>query len=139
MTRTVTLRLKLTDFINTNFEKNIMERIDSIHNELHIAIILYLWVDDDVNNSELKNFLMRWEDKLKFKTIVKKGHTIKANEFIYFDILPSNLKNASYNRFTYRYNDKNKIVDGLEEFYKITKFVVSDKTIKKQKRNDYED
>ena len=82
---------------------------------------------------------MRWEDKLKFKTIVKKGHTIKANEFIYFDILPSNLKNASYNRFTYRYNDKDKIVDGLEEFYKVTKFVVSDKTIKKQKRNDYED
>ena len=28
---------------------------------------------------------------------------------------------------------------GLKEFYNVTKFVTSDKTIKKQKRNDYED
>ena len=140
MTRTVTLRLKLADFINTKFEKTVMERIDNINNELHIAIILYLWVDDDdVDNSELKDFLMRWEDKLKYKTFVKKGSRIRPNDFIYFDILPSHLKNSSHNRFTYRYINKHKIIDGLEEFYNITKFVISDKSIKKQKRNDYED
>ena len=140
MTRTVTLRLKLADFINTKLEKTVMERIDSINNELHIAIILYLWVDDgDVDNSELKDFLMRWEDKLKFKTFVKKGSIIKPDGFIYFDILPYGIKGSSHNRFTYRYIDNYKIIDGLEEFYTITKFVVSDKSIKKQKRNDYED
>ena len=38
-----TLRLKLSDFINTDLEKFVMEKVDSIHNELNIAILLYLW------------------------------------------------------------------------------------------------
>ena len=68
----VSLRLKLSDFINTEFEPTIMEKINRIHNELHIAVLLHLWFDDDeITNETLKDFLMRWEDKLSFKTIVK--------------------------------------------------------------------
>ena len=74
--------------INTEFEPTIMEKINRIHNELHIAVLLHLWFDDDeITNETLKDFLMRWEDKLSFKTIVKQGSSIRMSDFIWFDII----------------------------------------------------
>ena len=42
MTTKLSLRLKLTDFINAEIESKVMEKIDDIHNKLHIAVMLYL-------------------------------------------------------------------------------------------------
>ena len=83
---------------------------------------------------------MRWEDKLTFKTIVKQGHQLQFNDYIFFDIKPTNVSDSDISkRFTYNYTDANKVLDGLKEFYKVTKFTTSDKPVKRQKRNDYED
>ena len=140
MTSKLSLRLKLTDFINTEIESKVMNKIDNIHNELHIAVLLNLWFDEDeLDTGDLKNFLMRWEDKLSFKTIVKQGSDIKTNDFIWFDIIPSGLTYYSNKRFQFTYSNTNSILNGLEEFYNVAKFTTSEKPIKKQKRNDYED
>ena len=140
MTTKLSLRLKLTDFINAEIEPKVMEKIDDIHNELHIAVLLNLWFDGgEITNKDLKEFLMRWEDKLSFKTIVKQGSDIKTNDFIWFDIIPSGLPYYSNKRFQFTYSNTNSILNGLEEFYNVAKFTTSEKPIKKQKRNDYED
>jgi hypothetical protein len=140
MTTKLSLRLKLTDFINAEIEPKVMEKIDDIHNELHIAVLLNLWFDDgELDNGDLKNFLMRWEDKLSFKTIVKQGSNIKTNDFIWFDIIPSGLPYYSNKRFQFTYSNTNSILNGLQQFYEVSKFTTSEKPIKKQKRNDYED
>tara|TARA_R110002124_G_scaffold181853_1_gene349274 strand:+ start:34 stop:456 length:423 start_codon:yes stop_codon:yes gene_type:complete len=140
MTTKLSLRLKLSDFINTEIESKIMEKIDDIHNELHIAVLLNLWFEDgEIKNKDLKEFLMRWEDKLSFKTIVKQGSNIKTNDFIWFDIIPSGLHYTSNKRFQFTYTNTNSILNGLQQFYKVAKFTTSEKPIKKQKRNDYED
>ena len=136
----LSLRLKLSDFINTEIESKVMEKIDDIHNELHIAVLLNLWFDDgEITNKDLKEFLMRWEDKLSFKTIVKQGSDIKTNDFIWFDIIPSGLPYYSNKRFQFTYSNTNSILNGLQQFYEVAKFTTSEKPIKKQKRNDYED
>ena len=136
----LSLRLKLTDFINTEIESKVMEKINDIHNELHIAVLLNLWFEDgEIKNKDLKEFLIRWEDKLSFKTIVKQGSNIKTNDFIWFDIIPSGLHYTSNKRFQFTYSNTNSILNGLEEFYNVAKFTTSEKPIKKQKRNDYED
>mgnify|MGYP003628052300 FL=1 len=140
MTTKLSLRLKLSDFINTEIESKIMEKIDDIHNELHIAVLLNLWFDDgEITNKDLKEFLMRWEDKLSFKTIVKQGSDIKTNDFIWFDIIPSGLPYTSNKRFQFKYSNTNSVLNGLQQFYEVAKFTTSEKPIKKQKRNDYED
>ena len=140
MTTKLSLRLKLTDFINAEIEPKVMEKIDDIHNELHIAVLLNLWFDDgELDNGDLKNFLMRWEDKLSFKTIVKQGSNIKTNDFIWFDIIPGGLPYNSNKRFQFTYSNTNSILNGLQQFYEVAKFTTSEKPIKKQKRNDYED
>ena len=135
----VSLRLKLSDFINTDIEQEVIKKINNVHNELHITVLLYLWFEEDeINSKDLKEFLMKWEDTLSFKTVVKSGHDISFSEFIWFDIVPANIPTSSRNRFRYQYVSYNKILDGLQEFYNVTKFTTSDKPAKKQKRNDYE-
>ena len=137
----ISLRLKLSDFINTDMEENVMNRINQIHSELHIIVSLYLWFEEDeITSKDLKDFLMRWEDKLSFKTVVKQGHKLQVNDYIFFDIIPTNVSDSDISkRFTYKYTDVNKILNGLKEFYNVTKFTTSEKPIKRQKRNDYED
>ena len=137
----VSLRLKLSDFINTNIEENVMNRINQIHSELHVIVSLYLWFEEDeITSKDLKDFLMRWEDKLTFKTVVKQGHKLQVNDYIFFDIIPTNVSSDNVTkRFTYKYKGANNILDGLKEFYKVTKFTTSEKPVKRQKRNDYED
>ena len=137
----VSLRLKLSDFINTDIEEKVMNIINHAHTELSVTVLLYLWFEEgEVTNKDLKEFLMRWEDKLTFKTVVKQGHKLRSNDYIFFDIKPTNVSDRGvFKRFTYNYIDVNKILEGLKEFYKVTKFTTSDKPIKHQKRNDYED
>jgi|TARA_B100001079_G_C16301925_1_gene465875 hypothetical protein len=136
----ISLRLKLTDFINTDIEQTVMDMINEAHNKLSCAILLFLWFEEgDFTGKDLKEFLIRWEDKLSFKTVVTQGHTVKYGDFIYFDITPVTAKEYSHKRFTYYYIDSNKILNGLKHFYDITKFTTSNKSPRKQKRNDYED
>ena len=136
----VSLRLKLSDFINTDIEQEVIKKINNVHNELHTTVLLYLWFEEDeINSKDLKEFLMRWEDKLTFKTVVKQGFYINTSEFIWFDVIPINTPSSPHKRFEYHYSESNKILDGLQEFYNVAKFTTSEKPAKRQKRNDYED
>ena len=140
MNLSLSLRLKLSDFINTDIEQEVMERINNANNELGAIVLLYLWFEEgEISSKDLKEFLMKWEDRLSFKTIVKQGSKIRPNEFVWFDIVPINESPSSRKRFEYQYVYPNKILKGLQEFYNVTKFTTSDKPFKKQKRNDYED
>ena len=137
----ISLRLKLSDFINSDIEEAVMNIVNHAHTELSVTVLLYLWFEEgEVSNKDLKDFLMRWEDKLTFKTVVKQGHQLQINDYIFFDIIPTNIPDSDISkRFTYKYKDVNMILNGLKEFYNVTKFTTSDKPMKRQKRNDYED
>ena len=39
----VSLRLKLSDFINTDIEEKVMNKVNHAHNEFNITVLLYLW------------------------------------------------------------------------------------------------
>ena len=136
----ISLRLKLSDFMNADIEETVMNKINQIHSELHVTVLLYLWFEEDeITSKDLKDFLMRWEDKLTFKTVVKQGHQLQFNDYIFFDIIPVGISESISKRFSYNYINTDKILDGLQEFYNVVKFTTSDKPAKRQKRNDYED
>ena len=137
MTRVINIRLKLSDFIDTDLEKTIMDRIKKIENDLHVKIIIYFWIDD--SNVNIKIFYDRWKDSLSVKTVIKNGEHLKANEHIFFDIAPNNIKYSSNVRFQAKYDIIEQIPAILLQFYDVAKFTTSDKNIKPQKRNDYED
>ena len=140
MLTNIRVRMKLSDFINTDNEKEIMEMINKTHNDLSTTILLHLWYEnDEISSIDLKDFLLRWEDKLHFRTIVKNTSNVEQYEFVFFDIIPSsNTENKKY-RFAYTYISTDKIIDGLNELYACIKFIKLDRPSKRQKRNDYED
>tara|TARA_X000001382_G_scaffold123872_1_gene107986 strand:+ start:836 stop:1249 length:414 start_codon:yes stop_codon:yes gene_type:complete len=137
MIRVIKLRLKLSDFIDTDLEKIIMERIKAIENDLEIRIILYFWLGDE--NIDLKSFYERWKENLSIKTIIKNDSSLKANELIYFDIAPHDIEYNSNIRFQSKYKFIEQIPTLLNGFHQITKFTTAEKNKKPQKRNDYAD
>ena len=140
MLSNIRVRMKLSDFINTDNEKEIMEMINKTHSDLSTTILLHLWYEnDEISSIDLKDFLLRWEDKLHFRTIVKNTSNVEQYEFVFFDIIPISVpKNEKY-RFAYTYINTDKIIDGLNELYACIKFIKLDRPAKRQKRNDYED
>jgi hypothetical protein len=137
----VSLRLKLSDFIDTDIEEEVISKINKTNYDLNIVILLYLWYDEgEIDSKTLKKFLMRWEDVLQFKTVIKQGSKMRPNEFVFWDIKPENVESNDWSRFTCSYYDKKNILKGLDKFYEYTKFITTEtKPVKKQKRNDYED
>ena len=136
MTRVANIRLKLSDFIETDLEDIIMSRIKSIEQKLSMKFVLYFWLDTDIN---LKAFYDRWKDNLSIKTIIKNDNSLKANEFIFFDIAPSNIDYNSNVRFQTKYNYIEEIPMMLNQMYNVAKFTTRSQEMKPQKRNDYED
>ncbi len=60
--RNMNVRLKLSDFINTEYESTIMDKISEVHQKLKIPFSLRLWFDNDIKPGELKVFLKKYED-----------------------------------------------------------------------------
>ncbi len=134
------VRMKLSDFIDTDIESDVMEMMDKTHTDLKTTIFLNLWYEnDEISSSNLKDFLIRWEDKLHFRTKVTQNSEVPHGEFIFYDIVPKGYKDNQRYRFKYEYVSNSKIIDGLKQLYDCLKFITSDKPNKRQKRNDYED
>ena len=134
------VRMKLSDFIDTDIESDVMKIMDKTHTDLKTTIFLNLWYEnDEISSKNLKDFLIRWEDKLHFRTKVTQNSKVPHGEFIFYDIVPKGYKDNQRYRFKYEYVSKLKIIDGLKQLYDCLKFITSDKPNKRQKRNDYED
>tara|TARA_R100001126_G_C4877502_1_gene176987 strand:+ start:659 stop:1075 length:417 start_codon:yes stop_codon:yes gene_type:complete len=138
MLQKIKVRMKLSDFINTEHEEKIMNKYSEVNNNYHVASMLYLWFEDGDDITTLKEFISRWEKKLSIQTKIKNSSSISKNDWLFFDIKPTSLP-TSRARFTFSYSDSKQILDGLCELDKILKFITEDKPTKTQKRNDYED
>ena len=135
----IILRMNLADFLNKPYEDAVIQKLGDVYQD-SIKFYLILWYKDkSVSTKDLKQFLLKYESRLHFKTTVKVGNELGLNDFIWFDIIDENNANESDRvRFQYTYYNKENILKGLEEFHKCAKFCTSDKPAKIQKRNDYE-
>ena len=141
------LRLKLSDFLGTDFEKDVLSKLHDINNlDYYPPFPIYLWYDRDndmVDLSRLKDFIVKWEETGEFrsKTIIVPEFFDRPLDFIWYDIIPREVHNNNYiqySRFSYVYSNPEDILIGLDEFKKMYEFTVREKPTRKQKRNDYE-
>ena len=131
----ISLRLKLTDFLE--HESILIPMIGDISKGVQ-PFPIYFWYRDsaDINSPSFQKFISDWESKsgARYKTIIKILDDCK--EFVWFDIHPADIKLDS--RFKYTYSTSGGILLGLKTFKDCYDFTTKDKTVKKQKRNDYE-
>ncbi len=72
MISTMCVRMKLSDFIDTDDDKVIMDIVNQTHKDFREVILLHLWYEsDEINPNNLRDFLSRWENKRFFKTRVR--------------------------------------------------------------------
>tara|TARA_R110000772_G_scaffold187705_5_gene298852 strand:- start:3040 stop:3471 length:432 start_codon:yes stop_codon:yes gene_type:complete len=135
----INLRMKLADFINKPYEKEVIDKLDIIFKD-SIKFYLIMWYEDGkVSSNDIKKFLLKHESDLHFKTTIKVGKELKINDFVWYDIInEKDNDNSNRIRFQYTYSSDEDVLKGLEEFHKCAKFCTSDKPVKRQKRNDYE-
>ena len=142
------LRLKLSDFLGTDYETEVLDRLREINNlDFMPPFEIYLWYDrdnDKVDLNRLKDFIVDWESKGDFrsKTFIIPEFFDRPRDFIWYDIIPREVSDSNYiqySRFQWRYSEpKSGILDGLDEYIKTFKFTIADRLPRKQKRNDDE-
>ena len=142
------LRLKLSDFLGTDYETEVLDRLREINNlDFMPPFEIYLWYDrdnDKVELNRLKDFIVDWESKGDFrsKTFIIPEFFDRPVDFIWYDIIPREVSDSNYiqySRFQWRYSEpKTGILDGLDEYIKTFKFTIADRLPRKQKRNDDE-
>ena len=135
----VNVRMNLFHFLNKPHEKDIIDKLSEISDD-SIVFYLRLWYEDGyISTKDLKEFLLKYESSLHFKTNIKVGNDLKPNEFVWFNIVDNdNVNKSNRVRFEYIYNSEGQMLKGLDEFHKCAKFCTSEKPQKRQKRNDYE-
>ena len=145
---TPVLRLKLSDFLGTDYETEVLDKLREINNlDFMPPFEIYLWYDrdnDKVELNRLKDFIVDWESKGDFrsKTFIIPEFFDRPVDFIWYDIIPREVSDSNYiqySRFQWRYSEpKTGILDGLDEYIKTFKFTIADRLPRKQKRNDDE-
>ena len=137
----VNVRMNLFHFLNKPYEKDVIDKLSVISAD-SIVFYLRLWYEDGtISTKDLKEFLLKYESSLHFKTNIRVGNNLKPGDFVWFNIIDNDNagKLDSHRvRFEYIYNSEEQILKGLEEFHKCAKFCTSEKPPKRQKRNDYE-
>ena len=134
----VNVRVNLSHFLNKPFEEDVIKKLEDVHAD-SVKYYLILWYEDGkLKPKDLKDFLIKYESRLHFKTNIKVGNDLKFNDFIWYDIIDENNANKTNRvRFQYIYYNEESILKGLDEFHKCAKFCTSEKPPKRQKRNDY--
>ena len=135
----VNVRMNLFHFLNKPYEKEVTDKLSVISAD-SIVFYLRLWYEDGtISTKDLKEFLLKYESSLHFKTYIRVGNNLKPGDFVWFNIVDNdNVGKSNRVRFEYIYNSEEQILKGLDEFHKCAKFCTSEKPTKRQKRNDYE-
>ena len=135
----VNVRMNLLHFLSKPYEKDVIDKLSEISAD-SIVFYLRLWYEDGtISTKDLKEFLLKYESSLHFKTNIRVGNNLKPGDFVWFNIIDNdNAGKLDRVRFEYIYNSEEQILKGLDEFHKCAKFCTSEKPPKRQKRNDYE-
>ena len=136
----ISLRMDLSSFIDTEYEKDIIDKLSGIHGD-GIKYYTTLWYrDGSITSDAIQKFLVKYEKDLHIKTKIVVDNKLHVNDFVWFDITKlEDVNHKQQIRFQYIFNGKEQLFDGLNQFHETARFCLSDKQIKKQKRNDYED
>ena len=108
---TPTLRVYLPDFVGTEQEDEVIEKITSYGNAVPNTK-LYFWFDGKKDSVDVQKFIKKW-DRLphnNFKTIIRTEFFDRPLDFIWYDIMPRGNRSCQYSRFSWMYSSG---VDGV--------------------------
>ena len=127
----ISLRLPIHLFLNKKSEKMVVEKLKECYSKINTSWMLKVWMDPNIiNPNKVMDFAAKYEDTFKHRTSFKPGDKIDANDYVLFEIVdPNNLlpNQKKFNRSRYIYNTQigELVPKGLDEFIKISNFILS--------------
>ncbi len=127
----ISLRLPIHLFLNQKSEDMVVEKLKECYSKINTSWMLKVWMDPDiVDAQDVVEFAEKYEDIFKHRTSFKPGDKIDANDYVLFEVVDPNntLPNQEkFNRSRYIYNTQigESIPKGLDEYIKISNFILS--------------
>jgi hypothetical protein len=109
----------------------VVEKLKECYSKINTSWMLKVWMDPGVVDAQdVVEFAEKYEDIFKHRTSFKPGDNIDANDYVLFEIVdPNNTlpKSDRFMRSRYIYNTQigELIPKGLDEFIKISNFILS--------------
>ena len=138
------LRLNLSYFIGKSYEKEIMDRINETSQRYSGFNVRLFYTEEDNLTSKLKDFAKKYDGKVNFSIRISSTEYQQINDVCWYQILSKQdydkfKKELPYSgRWFYRFNNvgKNNLINGIEHFESLLRYISEPKIVKRQKRND---
>ena len=127
----ISLRLPIHLFLNQKSEEMVVEKLKECYSKINTSWMLKVWMDPNIiNPNKVMDFAAKYEDIFKHRTSFKPKDKIDANDYVLFEIVDPNntLPNQEkFNRSRYIYHTQigESIPKGLDEYIKISNFILS--------------
>ena len=127
----ISLRLPIHLFLNQKSEEMVIEKIKECYSKINTSWTLKVWMDPDIiNPNKVMDFAAKYEDIFKHRTSFTSKDKVYANDYVLFEIVDPNNRlpnQEKFNRSRYIYNTQigESIPKGLDEYIKISNFILS--------------
>ena len=127
----ISLRLPIHLFLNQKSEDMVIEKLKECYSKINTSWTLKVWMDPDiVDAQDVVEFAEKYEDIFKHRTSFTSKDKIDANDYVLFEIIdPNNLlpnyKKFNRSRYIYKAQVGELILKGLDEYIKISNFILS--------------
>ena len=127
----ISLRLPIHLFLNQKSEEMVIEKLKECYSKINTSWTLKVWMDPDVvDANKVMDFAAKYEDIFKHRTSFTSKDKVYANDYVLFEIVDPNNRSPNqekFNRSRYIYNTQigELILKGLDEYIKISNFILS--------------
>ena len=127
----ISLRLPIHLFLNQKSEEMVVDKIKECYSKINTSWTLKVWMDSDiVDAQDVMDFAAKYEDIFKHRTSFTSKDKVYANDYVLFEIVDTNNRlpnQKKFNRSRYIYNTQigELIPKGLDEYIKISNFILS--------------
>ena len=127
----ISLRLPIHLFLNQKSEDMVIEKLKECYSKINTSWVLKVWMDPDIiDANKVMDFAAKYEDIFKHRTSFTSKDKIDANDYVLFEIIdPNNLlpnyKKFNRSRYIYKAQVGELILKGLDEYIKISNFILS--------------
>ncbi len=127
----ISLRLPVHLFMEQDCEQMVVDKLEDCYSRINTSWTLKFWMDPDIINAKnVVEFSKRHEDAFKHRVSFKPKENINVNDYVLFEVVDLNNPLPDSDRFmrhryTYTTQAGQLIPKGLDEYIKISNFILS--------------
>ena len=127
----ISLRLPVHLFMEQDCEQMVVDKLEDCYSRINTSWTLKFWMDPDIVDAKnVVDFAQKYETSFKHRVSFKPKENINVNDYVLFEVVDLNNPLPDSDRFmrsryTYTTQAGQLIPKGLDEYIKISNFILS--------------